>query len=174
MEKDSAVILLTDLAIVGSLKHHILRQVRTVKTNLAASSIDSYGVAFFPEKPRGYSTCKLSPTEKAAQTKEVPADDSDADMRVDDDAILPNVAVSTDVKKTYRQKRAALIKDIADIMTTLGNADESAFYPETFSMTYEGSSTRQGRAGFVTMPMDNGDWITCRLARWGLPRSPSE
>ena len=33
MEKDSAVILLTDLAVVGSLKHHVLRQVRTVMKN---------------------------------------------------------------------------------------------------------------------------------------------
>ena len=108
MEKDSAVILLTDLAVVGSLKHHVLRQVRTVKTNLAASSIDSYGVVFFQEKPRGYSTCILSPTEKAAQTREVPADDSDADMLVDDDAILPNVAVSTDVKKTSSETSCSL------------------------------------------------------------------
>ena len=70
---------------------------RTVKTNLAASSIDSYGVVFFPEKPRGYSR----PSEKAAPTKDVALDDSDADMLVDDDAILPNVAVSTDVKKKH-------------------------------------------------------------------------
>ena len=44
-------------------------------------------------------------------------------MLVDEVAVLPSVAVRSDVKNTYRQKRAALTEDTADVLKVLGKAD---------------------------------------------------
>ncbi len=55
---------------------------------------------------------------------------------------MPSVEVRAGVKKTVRQKRAALAKDTADVLNVLGRADLDAWYPETFTVSYGGGDDR--------------------------------
>ena len=67
-----------------------------------------------------------------------------------------------------------MAKDTADVLQVLGRADLDVWYPETFAMSYGGGDDRQGRQGFVVMPVVGGDWITCRLARGGFHEVPPQ
>ena len=73
---------------------------------------------------------------------------------------------------SFRQKRAALAKDTADVLQVLGRADLEARYPETFAV--RGGDDRRGLQGFLVMPVRGGEWITCKLARGGFHEVPPQ
>ena len=65
-----------------------------------------------------------------------------------------------------------MANDTADVLQVLGRADLDAWYPEIFTMSYLPGDDRQGRQGFVVMPVVGGDWIKCSLARGGFHEVP--
>ncbi len=135
---DVGIVLMMDFAAMGTLKEMYLKQCILCHSGLLSTGFDSVTVGFYPEKSRGHSQFVLSPREKkhAAVEGEI-ADDSDADMLVDEGATLPVVEASVAERKTYQQLRANLARDRADIDSAFCRCDLTRWYPEPFSLVFE-------------------------------------
>ena len=152
-----------------------------VHSNLMSiANVDMCTIGFYPERARGYSQYVLSQKEVQARQSlgEVDAPEPDeADMLVDEEAIsLPEVPqTDANVRKTYKELRARLALDKAEVDAVLGRGDLTRWYPETFSLVFDESlSKRSAKDGFVLLPLLPGDWIQgCKVAQGGLSALPA-
>ena len=172
-DADVCIVFIADFACVGSMNEIRLKNIVQARSNLLSLPWDACSVIFYPEKARGYSQFQFSPSEKHEAAADGVAcsgngDESDPDVLVDDTAVLPAVTVGTKRKKTYRELRALLSRDKADIDSILGRGDLGLWYPEYFSLKTQGNnaSHREAREGFVLQSVQApNDWLTARIAR---------
>ena len=127
-DADVCIVFIADFACVGSMNEIRLKNIVQAHSNLLSLPWGACSVIFYPEKARGYSQFQFSPSEKHAAAADGVArsgngDESDPDVLVDDTAVLPAVTVGTKRKKTYRELRALLAKDKADIDLVLGRGN---------------------------------------------------
>ena len=103
-------------------------------------------------------------------SERVPDEDSDADLLVDDAAVLPAVLVDAKQKKTHRELRADLAFDKADIDSVLSRGDLKVWYPENFSLRVASgpAALRSARDGVVLQNVSSKEWLGAKIARGAL------